>query len=178
MAGDERRAFNRIAPDGAPEQSLINTNFPSYNFDTIDGVTYRIDVTQPARYERSGKLVAPDSHRIQDLRFMGQPIDEKAEFAVVTNNYRASGGGAFPGLDGNNVILNAPDENRQALLDYLQATRQVQPSADGNWRILPVPGVKLRFVGGSAALKVLPLVPQVKLVKDNGDGTALFELND
>ena len=171
-------AFNRIDPAGAPEQNLINTSFPSYNFDTIDGVTYRIDVTQPARYERSGKLVAPEGRRIKDLRFNGQPIDDKAEFAVVTNNYRASGGGAFPGLDGNNVILNAPDENRQALLDYLQATRRVQPSADGNWRILPVPGVKLRFSGGSAALKVLPQVPQVRLVKDNGDGTALFELND
>ena len=171
-------AFNRIDPAGAPEQNLINTSFPSYNFDTIDGVTYRIDVTQPARYERSGKLVAPEGRRIKDLRFNGQPIDEKAEFAVVTNNYRASGGGAFPGLVGNNVIVNAPDENRQALLDYLQATRRVQPSADGNWRILPVPGVKLRFTGGSAALKVLPQVPQVRLVKDNGDGTALFELND
>ncbi len=171
-------AFNRINPAGPPEQDLINNSFPSYNFDTIDGVTYRIDVTQAARYERSGKLVGPDAHRIQDLRFNGQPIDEKAEFAVVTNNYRASGGGAFPGLDGSNVILSAPDENRQALLEYLQATRQVQPRADGNWRILPVPGIKLRFVGGSAALKVLPLVPQVKLVKDNGDGTALFELAD
>ena len=171
-------AFNRIDPAGPPEQNLINSSFPSYNFDTIDGVTYRIDVTQAARYERSGKLVAPEGRRIKDLRFNGQPIDEKAEFAVVTNNYRASGGGAFPGLDGSNVILNAPDENRQALLDYLQATRRVQPSADDNWRIQPVPGVKLRFVGGSAALKVLPLVPQVKLVKDNGDGTALFELND
>ena len=171
-------AFNRIDPSGAPEQNLINTSFPSYNFDTIDGVTYRIDVTQPARYDRSGKLVAPEGRRIKDLRFKGAPIDDRAEFAVVTNNYRASGGGAFPGLDGNNVILDAPDENRQALLDYLQATRRVQPSADGNWRILPVPGVKLRFTGGSAALKVLPQVPQVKLVKDNGDGTALFELND
>ena len=171
-------AFNRIDPSGAPEQNLINTSFPSYNFDTIDGVTYRIDVTQPARYDRSGKLVAPEGRRIKDLRFKGAPIDDRAEFAVVTNNYRASGGGAFPGLDGNNVILDAPDENRQALLDYLQATRRVQPSADGNWRILPVPGVKLRFTGGSAALKVLPEVPQVKLVKDNGDGTALFELID
>jgi 2',3'-cyclic-nucleotide 2'-phosphodiesterase/3'-nucleotidase len=169
-------AFNRINPAGPPEQDLINSSFPSYNFDTIDGVTYRIDVTQAARYERSGKRVGPDAHRIQDLRFQGLPIDEKAEFAVVTNNYRASGGGAFPGLDGTNIILSAPDENRQALLEYLQATRQVQPSADGNWRIQPVPGIKLRFLGGSAALKVLPLVPQVKLVRDNGDGTALFEL--
>ena len=170
------QAFNRIDPQGAPEQELVNTSFPSFNFDTIDGVNYRIDVTQPARYDRSGKLVAADAHRIIDLRFKGQPIDEKASFAVVTNNYRASGGGAFPGLDGSNVILNAPDENREALLQYLQATGRVEAAADGNWRIQPVPGVKLRFVSSAAAVVHLPRYPQIKLVAERGDGTAVFEL--
>jgi 2',3'-cyclic-nucleotide 2'-phosphodiesterase/3'-nucleotidase len=32
--------FNRIDPKGAPEQRLINDAFPSYNFDTLDGVSY------------------------------------------------------------------------------------------------------------------------------------------
>ena len=169
-------AFNRIDPAGAPEQELINTGIPSFNFDTLDGVSYRIDVTQPARYERSGKLVAPDARRIIDLRFKGQPIEEAAFFAVVTNNYRASGGGAFPGLDGNNVILSAPDENREALLQYLQATGRVEAAADGNWRIQPVPGVKLRFVSSAAAVVHLPRYPQIKLVAERGDGTAVFEL--
>ena len=169
-------AFNRIDPAGAPEQDLVNASVPSYNFDTLDGVNYRIDVTQLARYDRSGKLVAPDAHRIIDLRYNGQPIDEAAFFAVVTNNYRASGGGAFPGLDGNNVILNAPDENREALLQYLQATGRVEAAADGNWRIQPVPGVKLRFVSSAAAVVHLPRYPQIKLVAERGDGTAVFEL--
>lgn len=170
------QAFNRIDPAGPAEQNLLNDGFPSFNFDTLDGLTYRIDVTQPARYDRSGKRLPGDAQRIKDLRYQGQPVDDKAEFAVVTNNYRASGGGAFPALDGSTVILTAPDENRQALLDYLQANRQVQPTADGNWRILPVAGVKLRFTSSSAAMKFLPLVPQVKLITDNADGTALFEL--
>ena len=169
-------AFNRIDPHGAPAQDLVNASFPSYNFDTLDGVSYTIDVTQAARYDRSGKLVAPDARRIRDLRYNGQPIDEQAWFAVVTNNYRASGGGAFPGLDGSNIVLSAPDENREALLQYLSSTRRVEPTADGNWRILPVPGVKLRFVSGAAAVAHLPRYPQVRHVADNADGTALFEL--
>ena len=169
-------AFNRIDANGAAEQDLINASIPSYNFDTIDGVNYRVDVTQFARYDRSGKIVAPDAHRIQDLRYNGQPIDDAAFFAVVTNNYRASGGGAFPGLDGSTVILNAPDENRQALLQYLQAKGRVEPAADGNWRILPVPGVKLRFVSSAAAVTHLARYPQIRLVSENTDGTALFEL--
>ena len=170
------QAFNRIDPKGAPEQDLVNASFPSYNFDTLDGVNYRIDVTQAARYDRNGKLVAPDARRIIDLRFKGQAIDEAAFFAVVTNNYRASGGGSFPGLDGSNVILSAPDENREALLQYLQATRRVEPAADDNWRIQPVPGVKLRFVSSAAAVLHLPRYPQIRLVAERGDGTAVFEL--
>ena len=169
-------AFNRIDPAGAPEQNLVNPGFPSYNFDTLDGVSYTVDVTQPARYDRSGKLVAPSARRIHDLRHNGQPVADSAMFAVVTNNYRASGGGSFPGLDGSNIILDAPDENREALLQYLQAQKNIDPAADGNWRVLPVPGVKLRFVSGAGGVAHLARYPQVKLVKDNGDGTALYEL--
>jgi 2',3'-cyclic-nucleotide 2'-phosphodiesterase / 3'-nucleotidase len=169
-------AFNRIDPAGAAEQNLINSAFPSFNFDTIDGVQYRIDVTQPARYDRGGKLADANARRIVDLRFDGKPIDEQAEFIVVTNNYRASGGGNFPGLDGSNIVLDAPDENREALVMYLKAQGRVNPEADGNWSVQRVPGIKLRFSSGSAAVAHLARTPQIKLVKDNGDGSALFEL--
>ena len=169
-------AFRRIDPAGAPEQNLINEAFPTYNFDTIDGVTYRIDLTQPARYERSGKLVAPQARRIVDLRYQGQPIDDNARFIVVTNNYRASGGGSFPGLDGTNIVMDAPEENREALVQYFREVKRFDPSADGNWRIQPVPGIKLRFTSGAGGIAHLARHPAVRLVKDNGDGSALYEL--
>ncbi|MEO7107930.1 MAG: bifunctional 2',3'-cyclic-nucleotide 2'-phosphodiesterase/3'-nucleotidase, partial [Rhodoferax sp.] len=51
--------FNQIDPKGPAQQSLLNDTFRSYNFDTLDGVTYEFDVTQPARYDSNGKLVAP-----------------------------------------------------------------------------------------------------------------------
>ena len=169
-------AFNHIDPAGAAEQGLINTAFPSYNFDTLDGVSYQIDVTQPTRYDRNGKLVAPQARRIVNLHHNGQPVADDRWFAVVTNNYRASGGGSFPGLDGNATVLQAPDENREALLQHLQATQNLDPSADGNWSVRPVPGVKLRFTSGAGGIKHLARYPQIVLVKDNGDGSALYEL--
>lgn len=168
--------FNRIDPAGAPEQDLLNSAIPSFNFDTLDGVSYRIDLTQAARYDRGGKLVAPSARRIVDLRHDGKPIDDAARFVVVTNNYRASGGGNFPGLDGSNTVLNAPDENREVLMQYLADAKTVDPTADANWRVLPVPGVKLRFVSGTGGLPHLPRYPSIVLVKDNGDGTAVYEL--
>jgi 2',3'-cyclic-nucleotide 2'-phosphodiesterase/3'-nucleotidase len=168
--------FNRIDPQGAPEQNLVSDSFKTYNFDSFEGVSYRIDVTQPARYSLDGKLVAPDAHRIQDLRYQGQPIALSTPFLVVTNNYRASGGGRFPGLDGKSIVVDSPDETREALVRYLREAGTLDASADNNWRIQAVPGVKLRFLSGASAIAHLARYPQVRLVKDNGDGSALFEL--
>ncbi|HEU0221312.1 MAG TPA: bifunctional 2',3'-cyclic-nucleotide 2'-phosphodiesterase/3'-nucleotidase, partial [Paracoccaceae bacterium] len=42
--------FNQVEP-GLADQPLINPDFPSFNFDVIDGVTYQIDLSQPPRYD-------------------------------------------------------------------------------------------------------------------------------
>ena len=168
--------FTRIDPAGPPEQNLLAPGFPSFNFDTIDGLEYRIDVTQPARYTREGTLAAPGARRIADLRWQGRPLDDAQQFLVVTNNYRAAGGGNFPALDGSATVIEAPDENREVLRRHLQEAGRITPGADGNWRILPVPGVSLRFTSGAGGIAHLAGTPQVRLVRDNGDGSALYEL--
>jgi len=129
--------FNTIDAGSAEPQALVNPDFPSYNFDVIDGVDYRIDVTQPARYDVDGELVNPDAQRIVGLSFQGEPIDPAATFAIVTNNYRAGGGGNFPGLDGSATIVEAPQTNRQVLVDYILETGSIDPAADGNWSFEP-----------------------------------------
>jgi 2',3'-cyclic-nucleotide 2'-phosphodiesterase/3'-nucleotidase len=144
--------FRRVDPAATGEQPLIDPAFASYNFDVIDGVTYAIDVTQPSRYDVEGALVAPQAHRIRDLSFEGRPIDEARAFIVVTNNYRANGGGQFPGCDGSTVVLEAPDANREALVRYIVETRHVEPKADGNWRFAPWPdNVVATFLTSPAA---------------------------
>jgi len=170
--------FRTIDPAGAPEQDLIDAKFRSYNFDTLDGVSYEIDVTQGPRYDAEGKRQPGDTYRIKKLRYQGKPIDEQAQFLVVTNNYRANGGGNFPGLNAGKTVVDAPDENRTALVQYLAGVQRFNPSADGNWRVLPVPGVRLRFVSGAGGIKYLAGTPSVRLIKDNGDGSALYELVD
>lgn len=130
--------FNTIDPDSTDAQQLISETHPSYNFDVIDGVTYAIDVTQPPRYGDKGELIDDQSSRIVDLRFEGQAIDPQQEFVVVTNNYRAGGGGTFPGLDGSTIIVEAPQTNRQVLVDYILASGELDPGADDNWRFAPI----------------------------------------
>ncbi len=168
--------FNRIDPQGPAAQELINPDFRSYNFDTIDGVSYDIDVTQPSRYDMDGKLANAAAHRIVNLRYDGKPLDDKQTFLVATNNYRASGGGNFAELNGKQIVIDAPDENREALARYLASKGSVNPSRDNNWRILPVAGVGLRFSTGSGARSVLARHPEFSVVRDNGDGSLSIEL--
>ncbi|WP_425481995.1 bifunctional 2',3'-cyclic-nucleotide 2'-phosphodiesterase/3'-nucleotidase [Cytobacillus depressus] len=128
--------FNQIDPTSDKEQPLINRSYPAYNFDVMDGVTYQIDVTEPAKYDRNGNLVNAEANRIKNLQYNGQPIDLEQEFLVATNNYRA--GGNFPGVRNQTAVEMYPDENRQAIIDYIQEQQTIDPSADGNWTFAPV----------------------------------------
>ncbi|WP_293796262.1 bifunctional 2',3'-cyclic-nucleotide 2'-phosphodiesterase/3'-nucleotidase [uncultured Bosea sp.] len=168
--------FNRIDPAKSDEQPLINPAFPAFNFDVIDGVTYRIDVTQASRYDADGKVVAPDAHRIRDLAFAGEPIDEKAEFLVVTNNYRAGGGGNFPGTK-TTVVLEAPDLNRDVIVRHILGKKTIDPKADGNWSLMPLPaGVNATFLTSPAAAGKLPADLKAEPAGDGPEGFAKYRL--
>ncbi|GBR03818.1 bifunctional 2',3'-cyclic-nucleotide 2'-phosphodiesterase/3'-nucleotidase [Acetobacter oeni] len=126
--------FNRIVPGVTVPQRLLASDVPAYNFDVIAGVTYAIDVTQPARYTAAGMLVCPDAHRIRDLRFDGVPVDPDQSFAMVTNNYRAGGGGHFAGTGSDHVVLTGPDGNRDAVIRYVTHQGSISPSLETVWR--------------------------------------------
>ncbi len=146
--------FNRITAGGA-DQPLIDAGFPAYNFDSIDGVTYAIDVTQPSRYDGDGKIIDESAHRIVDLAFDGQPIDPDAHFIVATNNYRAGGGGHFPGADGTTVVFQSPDTNRDVLVRFIVEQGTISPAADGNWKLAPAGGATVLFDTGPGSTAYL-----------------------
>lgn len=130
--------FNQIDVTKTTEQPLVNEAFPTYNFDVIDGVTYQVDVTQPSKYAIDGKLENEKANRIKNLSYNGKPVKPEDKFIVVTNNYRAGGGGNFPGLDGKNIVIDSPDENRQVVIDYILSEKTINPAADQNWSFAPV----------------------------------------
>ncbi len=138
--------FNQIDPNKTEPQGLINwEGFRTYNFDVIDGVTYNIDLTQPARYDGECKLINPDSHRIKDLEFNGKAVDPKQAFIIATNNYRAYSG-KFAGTGEKHIAFAAPDENRTVLAEYISRVSkekgQVVPRADNNWHFTPIKSEK------------------------------------
>ena len=146
--------FNTIAA-GSQDVELINPDFPSYNFDVIDGIEYEIDVSQASRYDSSGDLVDVNNSRIKNITYQGEPINLTQNFLVVSNNYRASGGGNFPGINSEKIVVDAPNENRQTVADYLIFSTDenpetgFDPSADGNWSFTPLTNTRIVFKGSS-----------------------------
>jgi 2',3'-cyclic-nucleotide 2'-phosphodiesterase/3'-nucleotidase len=123
--------FAQIDPTLATPQPLINPAMPGYNFDvfTDSRISYEIDVTQPLP-----PMGMKASGRIKNLLWNGQPMDMSAEFIVATNNYRASGGGGFPGLDGSKTIYASPDTNRDVLIAYIKKVKTLTKAANGSER--------------------------------------------
>ena len=169
--------FNQITP-GEADQVLLNDDFPSYNFDVIDGVSYQIDLSQPAMFDRDGAVVAPDTQRIVNLTFEGAPVRDDMEFIVATNNYRASGGGSFPGADGSTIVFEAPDTNRDVIVRYIVEEGTITPKADANWSFAPMPDTTVLFDTGPRAIDYIDDVAGVSIAPagDGPDGFARFRI--
>ena len=168
--------FNTIDPNKMGPQELINTAHPSYNFDTITSkdISYEIDVTQTP------------GQRIKRLTYQGKPVDLQQEFLIATNNYRASGGGNFPGLDGSKTVLASPDNNRELLIAYITQEKQLTRAKNGaarSWRFAKA--TTRGPVVFHTAPKVLDLaqaagIDNVTLLKADdgaGKGFALYQLD-
>ncbi|MEU7387976.1 bifunctional metallophosphatase/5'-nucleotidase [Streptomyces tanashiensis] len=115
-------------PAGAPVDTAKLTNAdatPDYNYDAVSGLTYEIDIAKPA------------GSRIVNLSFEGRPLDPAAKFVLAVNNYRASGGGAFPHVAGAQQLWANSDEIRNTIIQWVKAKGTVDPGlfASVDWKL-------------------------------------------
>lgn len=124
------KQFGQIDPAKATEQDLVPSYGTIYNYDVFyaenNALQYQIDVTKPV------------GSRIVNLSYQGKPVQDADDFIVATNDYRAGGGGNFPGIDGSKTIIKSPDANQSVVSNYLQqlgkSTGKVTLATNGSAR--------------------------------------------
>jgi 2',3'-cyclic-nucleotide 2'-phosphodiesterase/3'-nucleotidase len=118
--------FNTLAPGATVDPAQISDPaVPDYNYDIISGVDYDIDISKPV------------GQRITRLTRAGAPVADGDQFVVAVNNYRRSGGGAFPGIV-KAQVYNEQKEIRQLLIDWAQAKGTINPADfyQPNWKLV------------------------------------------
>lgn len=150
--------FRRVEP-GSRDAPLIDPAFPCYNFDVIDGVTWQIDLSGPARFAPDGRLLDPGSRRIRDLRWQGRAVAPSDSFVLATNSYRLASCGLFsPLVSGNEIALKGDELTREILRLYVRRRRRIAIDAAPHWRFTAMPGTTAIFETGPGGLAHLEAV--------------------
>jgi len=107
----------------------VPQGIPDYNYDAISGVDYVIDISKPV------------GSRIVSLAYAdGSPIGASDPFVLAVNNYRQSGGGAYPAVAAAPLVYDERLEIRQLLIDWASERGVIDP-ADffvQNWSLTTV----------------------------------------
>ncbi|MFD8411895.1 5'-nucleotidase C-terminal domain-containing protein [Streptomyces sp. NPDC059650] len=121
------RYFVQTAADAVVDPAKLTNaeGVPDYNYDAVYGLVYDIDIAQPK------------GSRISGLSFQGKPVDPQARFVLAVNNYRASGGGAFPHVPQAKQVWANSDEIRNTIISWVKAKGTIDPSrfASVDWRL-------------------------------------------
>ena len=137
--------FNHLEP-GRADQALVVTDAPIYGFETLAGIDYEIDLFAPARYRPDGCLAGSGARRIRNARLGQRRLRPEDEVLLVTNSFRATGGGGYPVPDPGRVALAPPVGMRDIIIDYLAATGPHDGSALATWRFAPLGGANASFL--------------------------------
>lgn len=104
----------------------IQPGWPGYNFDSLEGIDYALDLRQPV------------GRRVQFLTHEGEPVADEARFTLAVNSYRAAGGGDFTML-ADAPILWQSDIPVRAYLEAFLASNPTLTHAQvftPNWRLV------------------------------------------
>lgn len=121
----------RNSPDtrtGLERWSFVNASF---NFDSMAGLNYTVDVTKPAGSRISISSLAD-----------GSPFDPAATYNVAMTSYRASGGGGTMekiGVDTDKIderVVKKYPEIRDMIYEYLKKNGAIDPAVIGDPKVI------------------------------------------
>lgn len=109
------------------EPELYNREVPFYQFDTVDGVGYALNLGKPV------------GSRVVNLSFQGQPVKPEQAFTLALSTYRLRGGGGYMaaiGFKGEPELVTEATQ-RNLLLEFVLARPLLNPAAGQAWRTIP-----------------------------------------
>jgi 2',3'-cyclic-nucleotide 2'-phosphodiesterase (5'-nucleotidase family) len=133
ISGEDLRAYLEhsaryyLPPQDPGAAPRIDPNWPGFNFDTIDGAAYELDLSRPI------------GQRVVRLEVDGRPVREGDTFTMAVNSYRAEGGGGFPGMTEEAIIRRLELPVRDLIADFLRRHGSLEPDdvLQPNWRLTP-----------------------------------------
>ncbi|KJZ21061.1 hypothetical protein TW80_08130 [Loktanella sp. S4079] len=141
---------------GEHEQPLINLQSPGYNCDVIHGLSYEIDLSQPAMFSTNGVLQDSNAQRIRNLTYQAQPVTDDAMFIVAANRYRINGGGGFARCCDADILYASQDSLREILIGSLRKQPCIDDLPDRTWRFRNLPKTSATFLSAPAARDLMP----------------------
>ncbi len=141
------RVFCQLRLD-APAQNLHNPQVPMFNYDTYFGLRYEIDPLKPV------------GQRISGLRHGKTPVTPEQQFVLITNQFRAAGGGGYPQMPSDRVILRSTERLEDGLREVFAAPEPA-PWEVSPWRIAPSKPVSATLETSPDALQHLHQIAQL-----------------
>lgn len=138
-------ALYRRLRRGDADQPLIDPDFPSYNFDMMLGLRYRVAPARPALFDAEGRRLRSGPGRILDLRHRGRAIAATDRFVVATNSYRLATWRTGPGCPAPEVVAEAPLQVREVLAHWIAAQAGPVPLPPPGWSLCLPPGAGVLF---------------------------------
>lgn len=133
--------FKTILPNFTKKNTEVSTLLnESYLFDwsmlfSFDGISYEIDLTQPARYNADGTMISYKNYRITNLKYQGEEVTGKQEFIIVSDTYAKNFW--FMPTEADSIYANFPYINgKDVVMAYLEEQAEFGPiavQADNNW---------------------------------------------
>lgn len=154
--------FHQIAP-GQQDAALVDDDFPSFNFDVIFGLTYQIDLAQPARFDAKGQVANPNAARICNLRYQGQAVTDNQRFILASNSYRIDGNIGFAGATSANIVNQSDAFIRDILRDHMMQTNLIADIDPARWGFCPLPNTSVILQSSPLAADLLDELPHLRL---------------
>ena len=136
--------FAQITP-GTHDAAILNPYNPIYNSDTIFGLTYTFDLSQPPRYGAGGRMRNATAKRLCNLRYNDKPVADTDVFAVAVNGYRANGGGGFRRAPEADVLYTSNTSARDVMINYLRQKGSINCQARKAWGFVHHPDTSAIF---------------------------------